>query len=167
VPILHPIGRYVHSIQNRDFNKKENSMTELKTKPTQASVKEYLNAIPNENTRQDCWKIVELMQQATGAAPRMWGASIIGFGSYHYKYASGREADWMLVGFSPRKQNITLYIMAGFEHYDQLLAQLGKHTHAKSCLYIKRLSDLHLPTLEKLIQASVTHMRETNPPGAV
>ena len=141
-------------------------MTELKTKITQASVADFLNAIPDEHIRQDCWKIVELMQQATGAAPHMWGASIVGFGSYHYKYASGREGDWMVTGFSPRKQNITLYMMTGFEHFDQLLNQLGKHSTAKSCLYIKRLSDVHLPTLEKLIQASVTYMRQNNPFGA-
>jgi hypothetical protein len=94
----------------------------------------------------------------------MWGTSIVGFGSYHYKYASGREADWMLTGFSPRKQNITLYIMAGFEQYHEMLARLGKHTCAKSCLYIKRLSDVHMPTLKQLVQASVQHMRTTNQP---
>jgi hypothetical protein len=138
-------------------------MAELKTKPTAESVEDFINAIPDEHIRQDCRKIVEIMQQATGAAPGMWGASIVGFGSYHYKYASGREGDWMLTGFSPRKQNITLYLMVGFERFPHLLSQLGKYTTAKSCLYIKRLSDVHLPTLEKLVQASVAYMRETNP----
>ena len=105
------------------------------------------------------------MQKATNAEPQMWGASIVGFGSYHYKYASGREGDWMLTAFSPRKQNITLYIFGGFEGYDELMAQLGKHSCGKSCVYIKRLSDVHLPTLKKLIKASVKHMRKTHPPA--
>jgi hypothetical protein len=139
-------------------------MAELKTKLNQASVDDFINAIQDEQVRQDCWTIVDIMQEATQARPQMWGSSIVGFGSYHYKYASGREADWMLTGFSPRKQNITLYIMAGFEQYDEMLAQLGKHTCGKSCLYIKRLSDIHVPTLKQLVQASVQHMRATNQP---
>jgi hypothetical protein len=133
-------------------------MAELKTKLTDASVTEYLNAIEKEQVRQDCYVILELMQDATKAKPMMWGDSIVGFGTYHYVYASGREGDWPIIGFSPRKQNITLYIMAGFEQYQDLLAGLGKHTTAKSCLYIKRLSDIDLPTLKKLIQASVDDM---------
>jgi hypothetical protein len=137
-------------------------MAELKTKLTDASVTEYLNAIENDQVRQDCWVILEIMQDATKAKPMMWGDSIVGFGTYHYVYASGREGDWPLIGFSPRKQNITIYIMAGFEEYEELLARLGKHTRAKSCLYIKRLSDIHLPTLKKLIQTSVDHMIATH-----
>jgi hypothetical protein len=136
----------------------ETPMAELKTKLTDASVTEYLNAIEKEQVRQDCYVILELMQGATKAKPMMWGDSIVGFGTYHYVYASGREGDWPIIGFSPRKQNITLYIMAGFEQYQDLLAGLGKHTTAKSCLYIKRLSDIDLPTLKKLIQASVDDM---------
>src|SRR5258707_9511157 len=112
----------------------EDLMAELKTKLNQASVADFLNAIHEEHIRQDCWAIVDIMQEATHAKPQMWGASIVGFGSYHYKYASGREGDWMLIGFSPRKQNITLYIMAGFEQYDEMLARLGKHACGKSCL---------------------------------
>ncbi len=141
-------------------------MAELKTQRTDASVTEFLNAIADEQTRQDCWTIAGLMQAATKAEPQMWGSQIVGFGSYHYVYASGREGDWMLTGFSPRKQNLTLYLMAGFEHYDELLAKLGPHTCGKSCLYIKRLGDIHLPTLKKLIQASVKHMRQANRPAA-
>jgi hypothetical protein len=137
-------------------------MAELKTKLTDASVTEYLNAIENDQVRQDCWVILEIMQDATKAKPMMWGDSIVGFGTYHYVYASGREGDWPLIGFSPRKQNITIYIMAGFEEYEELLARLGKHTRAKSRLYIKRLSDIHLPTLKMLIQASVDHMIATH-----
>ena len=140
-------------------------MAELKTIRTHASVDDFLNAIQNDQIRKDCWTIVEIMQEASQAPPQMWGTSIVGFGSYRYKYASGREADWMLTGFSPRKQNITLYIMAGFEQYDQLLGQLGKHATGKSCLYIKRLSDVHMPALKQLVQASVQHMRATNLPG--
>lgn len=133
-------------------------MAELKTKPTEASVADYLDAIENEQVRQDCWVIADIMQEATKAKPQMWGSSIIGFGSYRYVYASGREGDWMLIGFSPRKPNITLYIMAGFEHYEKLLASLGKYKRGKSCIYIKRLSDIDLPTLKQLIQESVSHM---------
>jgi len=133
-------------------------MAKLKTKLTDASVTDYLNAIENEQVRQDCFVIMEIMQDATKAKPQMWGDSIIGFGTYHYVYDSGWEGDWPIISFSPRKQNITLYIMAGFEQYEELLAGLGKHTHAKSCLYIKRLSDIHLPTLVELIQASVEYM---------
>ena len=98
--------------------------------------------------------------------PAMWGSNIVGFGSYHYVYASGREGDWPLTAFSPRKQNITLYIVAGFEQYEGLLAKLGRHSCGKSCLYIKRLSDVHVPTLKKLVTASVRHMIRTNPPAA-
>ena len=99
-----------------------------------------------------------LMKQVTQLEPQMWGSSIVGFGSYHYKYASGREGDMPLTGFSPRKRNLTLYIMGGLEQYDALLAKLGKHTTGKACLYIKRLDDVHLPTLKKLIQQSVKHI---------
>ena len=137
-------------------------MAELKTKLTDASVTDYLNAIENERVRQDCFTILEIMRDATKAKPQMWGESIVGFGTYHYVYASGREGDWPLIGFSPRKQNITIYIMAGFEQYEELLSGLGKHTRTKSCLYIKRLSDIHLPILKKLIQASVDHMIATH-----
>ena len=138
-------------------------MAELKTKLTNASVKKFINTVPDEQKRADCLALVDLMRKVTKAEPKMWGSSIVGFGSYHYKYASGREADWMLVGFSPRKQNLTLYIMAGFEEYEALLKKLGtKHSIGKSCLYIKRLGDVHQPTLKKMIQLSVTHMLKTN-----
>jgi len=136
-------------------------MAELKTKRNEASVDDFLNAIKDEQVREDCRTIADIMEKATKAKPQMWGSSIVGFGSHHYKYASGREGDWMLIAFSPRKQNITLYIYGGFEGYDELMAQLGKHSCGKSCVYIKRLSDVHLPTLKKLINASVNHMRKT------
>ena len=136
-------------------------MAELKTKLTDASVPDYLNAIENDQVRQDCFTILEIMQDATKAKPHMWGDSIVGFGTYHYVGASGREGDWPLTGFSPRKQNLTLYIMTGFEQYEGLLSRLGKFTTGKSCLYIKRLSDIDLPTLKELVQASVDHMTRT------
>ena len=104
-----------------------------------------------------------MMSEATGAPPAMWGSSIVGFGSYRYTYASGRTGDWMLVGFSPRKQNLTLYIMSGFEHYDELMAKLGKFKMGKSCIYVNHLSDLDVATLKELVQRSVEHMRETYP----
>jgi Domain of unknown function (DU1801) len=137
-------------------------MAELKTKRNEASVDDFLDAIKDEQVREDCRTIADIMQKATKAKPQMWGTSIVGFGSYHYKYASGREGDWMLTAFSPRKQNITLYVYGGFEGYDELMARLGKHSCGKACIYIKRLSDVHLPTLKKLINASVNHMAKTN-----
>lgn len=138
-------------------------MAELKTKLNDASVEKFLKTVTDKQKRADCFALVDLMRKITKAEPKMWGSSIVGFGSYHYKYASGREADWMLVGFSPRKQNLTLYIMAGFEEYEALLQKLGsKHSTGKSCLYIKRLDDVHLPTLKKMIQQSVRHMIKTN-----
>lgn len=137
-------------------------MAELKTQVNNQSVEKFIDKVTNETMRADCYKLVELMQQATKAPPKMWGSSIVGFGSYHYKYASGREGDWMLIGFSPRKQNLTLYITSGFEERDELMKKLGKHTTGKACVYIKRLDDIHLPTLKKLIQQSVAHMRKTN-----
>ncbi len=139
-------------------------MAELKTKATDASVDDFLNAIKDEQTRQDCQAISEMMQQATKAAPKMWGPAIIGFGSLRYKYPNGKEMDWMQVAFSPRKQNITLYIATGFEERDELLDKLGNHSCGKSCVYIKRLSDVHVPTLKKLIKASVKHTIKTHAP---
>ncbi|MBX3012562.1 MAG: DUF1801 domain-containing protein [Caldilineaceae bacterium] len=138
-------------------------MAELKTKLTGASVEEFLQSVEPAARRQDALAIRALMQELTGDAGKMWGESIVGFGSYHYQYASGREADWMLTGFSPRKQNLTLYIMAGFEQYDDLLARLGKYTTGKSCLYVKKLQDIHLDVLRELVQQSVAHMKATNP----
>ena len=137
-------------------------MAELKTKLTDASVTDYLNAIENEQVRQDCFVILEIMQEATKAKPQMWGDSIVGFGTYHYVYASGREGDWPLTGFASRKKNITLYIMAGFEQYEELLSRLGKFSRGKACLYIKRLSDIDMPMLKELVQASVDRMIRTN-----
>jgi hypothetical protein len=137
-------------------------MAELKTKLTDASVEDFLDEIADERKRQDSYTILTMMQEVTGAKAKMWGDSIVGFGSYHYKYASGREADWPLVGFSPRKQNLTLYIMSGFEQYDELLQRLGKHSTGKACLYVKRLADVDLAVLQQLVKLSVEHMVSTN-----
>lgn len=135
-------------------------MAELKTKPTTASVKHFINQLPDEERRADCFAIAKMMEEITGSKPKMWGPSIVGFGSYHYKYASGREGDWPVTGFSPRKKDLTLYLMMGFEKYPDLMKQLGKHSTSKSCLYIKRLSDIHLPTLKKLIKQSVKQLSD-------
>ena len=128
-------------------------MAEAKTKPTKQSVEKFIKSIPDPQMREDCSTIAKLMQQATRAEPQMWGSSIVGFGIMQYKYASGREGEWPIIGFSPRKQNLTLYISAGFQDPD-LLKKLGKHSLGKGCLYIKRLSDVDLPTLKKVIQTA-------------
>jgi hypothetical protein len=133
---------------------------ELKTKMTQASVDAFLMQITDEKQRQDSFKILEIMQTTTKAEPKMWGSSIIGFGNYHYRYESGREGDWFLTGFSPRKQNLVLYIMSGFDGYEDLMGKLGKYKTGTSCLYIKRLDDIHLPSLKKLVKQSVEHIRK-------
>ncbi|MFN2212726.1 MAG: DUF1801 domain-containing protein [Anaerolineales bacterium] len=137
-------------------------MAQLKTQPNDQSVTGFLNSIENETRRQDSFTILELMQQVTGDEPVMWGDSIIGFGTYRYKYASGRQGEWFLVGFSPRVQNLTLYIMSGFDEYDDLLAKLGKHSTGKSCLYVKRLENIDLAVLGELIEKSVAHMKATH-----
>lgn len=129
-------------------------MADNKTTPNDQNVEQFLNAIEDERKREDSFKLLELMKQVTGLEPKMWGSSIVGFGSYHYKYASGREGDAILAGFSPRKQNLTLYNMGGFDRLDDLLGQLGKHTTGKGCLYIKRLDDVDLATLKTLIEES-------------
>jgi len=135
-------------------------MAELKTKRNKASVKDFLAKIKDPRTRADAQTIVTMMHEAAGAKPEMWGSSIVGFGSYHYKGRSGREGDWPLVGFSPRKQNLTLYIMPGFQRYADLMGKLGKFKTGGSCLYIKHLDDVHLPTLKKLVRESVKVMKK-------
>ena len=137
-------------------------MAELKTKLSDASVEVFLDGIADEAKRRDSYAILAMMQEVTGVEGKMWGDSIVGFGSYHYKYASGREADWPLVGFSPRKQNLTLYIMSGFEQFDELLQRLGKHSTGKACLYVKRLADVDPAVLPELVKLSVEHMVSTN-----
>ena len=138
-------------------------MAELKTQPTENSVYDFLNTVDNDVKRTDSFKILALMQDVTGYDPVMWGDSIVGFGTYQYKYASGRQGEWFLTGFSPRKQSLTLYIMSGFSEYDQLLGKLGKYSTGKSCLYVKKLDDINMDVLRDLVKLSVDHMIETNP----
>jgi hypothetical protein len=133
---------------------------ELKTKLNDASAMAFLDSVADERKRADCFEILKLMKQVTKAEPKMWGTSIVGFGSYHYKGKSGREGDWMLTGFSPRKQNLTLYLMGGFDTHAALLKRLGKYTTGAGCLYIKKLDDVDKKVLKELVQASVKRMKQ-------
>ena len=135
-------------------------MSEPKTKQNDASVKDFLNAVEHPVKKADSFRLLELMTEVTGVAPTMWGDSIVGFDTYHYVYASGREGDWPIVGFSPRKQNISLYIMPGFNNFGPLLEKLGKHKVSKACLYINKLADVDEVVLKELITQSVKYMRE-------
>lgn len=134
-------------------------MAELKTKKTNASVADFIDAIEDEQRRDDCKAIIRMMQTATGAEPRMWGSSIIGFGEYKFKYESGRELDWFKIGFSPRKQAITLYLLPGFGEVNQLLKKLGKYKLGKGCLYIKSLDDVDSEVLQEVMNLTVKTLR--------
>ena len=134
-------------------------MAELKTRKTTRSVTDFLNGVADKQKRADCKAIAKMMRAASGKRAKMWGASIVGYGSYHYKYASGREGDFFECGFSPRAQNISIYIMPGFKGFGPLMKKLGKHKTGKSCLYIKRLADVDEAVLAKLIEESVKTMR--------
>ncbi|GAA0893166.1 hypothetical protein GCM10009122_28450 [Fulvivirga kasyanovii] len=135
-------------------------MAELKTKLNDESVEDFLNSVEDEQKKKDSFEVLNIMKQITGAEPKMWGSSIVGFGNYHYVYDSGREGDWFIAGFSPRKQALTLYIMAGFARYNELLQKLGKYKTGKSCLYVKKLQDIDLEVLKELIGSSVEYMRK-------
>jgi len=141
-------------------------MGELTTRPTAASVDAFIDAVDDQRKRQDARAVARMMAEITGEPPRMWGPSIVGFGSYRYRYASGRQGDFLTTGFSPRKRALTLYIMAGFSAYEELLAKLGKHTVGKSCLYVKRLADVDQDVLRELIERSVAYIRAKYPSGA-
>ena len=132
-------------------------MAEAKTKVNDASVFEFLDRQP-EPRRSDGLEVVEMMKKATGEEPKMWGPSIVGFGKYRYRYESGREGEWPIIGFSPRKTDLTLYIIPGFSRYEELLSRLGKHKTGKSCLYVKKLADLDRAVLAELITDSVAAM---------
>ena len=138
-------------------------MAELKTQRNKRSVDAFLKSIPDEQKREDAFTLVDIMRKATRAKPEMWGSNIVGFGTYHYRYASGREGESFLTGFAPRKQNLTLYLMGFFEQRDELLKSLGKYKTGKACLYINQLDDVDLPTLRRLIKQSVQHMIKTHP----
>ena len=136
------------------------STAKMKTVPTAADVDAFIDAVEDPRKREDSRAIAAMMAEVTGAPARMWGSSIVGFGSYHYRYASGREGDFMATGFSPRKRALTLYIMAGFSEYGELLAKLGKHTTGRSCLYIKRLADVDQDVLREMVERSVRYIRD-------
>ncbi len=138
-------------------------MSDVKTKKNEASVDGFLKSVENEKRREDSSVVLDLMKEVTGEKPTMWGTSIVGFGSYHYKGASGREGDWMKVGFSPRKQNMTLYLMDGFSSYGSLLEKLGKHKTGKSCLYINKLEDVDQTVLRELVKQSFKSMSGESP----
>ncbi|MCO4768563.1 MAG: DUF1801 domain-containing protein [Deltaproteobacteria bacterium] len=140
-------------------------MAELKTKENDASVQSFLDSIEDDAKRADCVAIAALMEEVSGAPPRMWGKTIVGFGHYHYRYASGREGEWMRIGFAPRKRDLTLYIMDGYEERAELLTRLGKHKLGKSCLYIKRLTDVDATVLRELVTDSLSVMAERYPKG--
>lgn len=135
-------------------------MAEAKTKATAESVDGFLDRVPDEARRKDCQTLVRLMRAATGEAPVMWGSSIVGFGRYRYKYASGHEGEWPIIGFAPRKNDLTLYIMPGFEPFADLMARLGKYKTGKSCLYVKKLADVDQAVLKQLLAESTKKMAD-------
>ena len=134
--------------------------TELKTQVNEASVEGFLNSVEDEQKRAECFEIFKMMKQVTKEEPKMWGASIVGFGSYHYKGASGREGDWFITGFSPRKQNLTLYLNHGFDVHEDLLKKLGKYKTGMGCLYVKKLDDVDKKVLKELVTESVKRMKQ-------
>lgn len=131
---------------------------ELKTKLNDSSVEEFINNVEPEQKRLDAFEIIDLLSEVTGEQPKMWGTSIVGFGQYHYKYASGQEGDFMAVGFSPRKTKHSLYIMSGFSNYEDLLSKLGKHKIGKSCLYVNKLADIDKEVLKVIVRESVDYI---------
>ncbi len=135
-------------------------MADLKTKQNDASVTDFLDQVENEQRQTDCRELLKMFSEVTGEPAKMWGENMVGFGKYHYKYKSGHEGDWFLTGFSPRKQNLTIYIMTGFEKYNDILEDLGKYKTSSSCLYVKKLEDINREVLSKLIRRSVEDMRE-------
>ncbi len=137
-------------------------MAENKTQRNDGDVLAYLESVANKRRREDSLVVLKMMEEVTGEPAEMWGTSIVGFGSYHYRYASGREGDFMLTGFAPRKAALTLYIMGGHERYDELMAKLGKHRTGSSCVYINKLADVDLDVLRELIAESVDYMRGAN-----
>lgn len=134
-------------------------MSKRKTTQNEADVSAFLDAVKNPRRRADARQLLDLMQAVTGEPPKMWGTSIVGFGKYHYRYASGREGDSLMVGFSPRKQNLAIYIMPGFADFGELLGRLGKFRTGKSCLYVNKLDDVDLGLLEELVRKSVEEMK--------
>ena len=137
-------------------------MAEPKTQKTNASVEDFINSLPNEQTRADCFEIVKMMKQVTKAEPAMWGSSIVGFGEYMLTYANGKQLPWPVIAFSPRKQNITIYVEPNFDGYASQLKKLGKHSKSKVCLYIKKLADVDKKVLKEIITDSVKFTKMLN-----
>lgn len=135
-------------------------MADLKTQPNQGSIASFIDSIEPESKHEDAKTLLKLIQDISGEQPTMWGATILGYGNYHYKYESGREGDWFLAGFSPRKQNLSIYINGGFEGQEELLEKLGKHKKSVGCLYVKRLSDIDLRVLEEMIKQSIQTLKK-------
>jgi hypothetical protein len=138
-------------------------MAENKTQETDSSVDDFLDGIEDEGVREDCEKLIEIFEKIIKAPPKIWGPSIIGFGKYHYKSAAGREGDWMLSGFSPRKKNLSLYVTCNLDEFPEFLEKLGKFKRGKGCLNVKRLEDIHLPTLKKMIRKSIQELKAAEP----
>lgn len=138
-------------------------MSDLKTQPTQKNVKQFINSLTNEKRKQDAFELLELFEDITKQKAVIWGNSIIGFGQYHYKYKSGREGDWPVTGFSPRKQNLSIYVMLGFSRYQDLMNKLGKFKTGRSCLYVNKLEDIDIPVLTTLLQQSIADMKKHYP----
>ena len=137
-------------------------MAENKTKATDASVDDFLTSVENERRRDDARVVCRMMEEITGEKPMMWGPTMVGFGTYDYKYASGREGDWFVAGFAPRKANLVVYIMSGFKAHDTLMRRLGKHKTGSSCLYINKLDDIDMEVLRELVRRSVEHVSDTS-----
>ena len=135
-------------------------MSALKTRQNEGNVIAFLNAVEEKQKREDSLALLDIMKEASGEEPKMWGPSIVGFGKYHYKYESGREGNWFLTGFSPRKQKMSVYIVPGFERFNDLIARLGKYSTGKSCLYFKKLTDIDCDILSQLIRESVEYMKK-------
>ena len=134
-------------------------MAKLKTRPGQGNVRAFIDSLDDPDRRRDCLLLVELMQSATGAEPELWGSDLVGFGRYRYRYRSGREGEWFVTGFSPRKRQLSIYVMSGFEGQDSVLARLGKHSTGKCCLYLKGLANIDCSALRELIHHSVAALR--------
>ena len=140
-------------------------MAELKTRKNDASVEGFLEGTPDERKRADCYELLTLMREVTGDEPSMWGDSIVGFGAYKYKHRSGQSGEWFLTGFSPRKRNLTIYIMPGFDRYGDIMGRLGKYKNSVSCLYVNKLADIDLDALRELVKSSYVDMKEANAAG--
>ncbi len=136
-------------------------MAQNKTVANKLSTKAFIDSVDDPQKRKDCRALMKLMARLTGNRAKMWGTNIVGYGSYHYRYASGREGDFFLMGFSPRKQALTIYVVAGFSKFSKLMAKLGKYKTGKSCLYVKRLEDIDVDVLEELLSASRDYLRRT------